>query len=133
MTKVCTKCGVEKPYDEYYDKSGRSGRPRGHCKKCHSKKTLENYHKNPAVKQRVRMKKYGLTLDTFAEMVERQGGLCAICKQPTKDWAIDHCHSSGQVRGLLCRHCNMGLGCFRDSIPSLAAAIRYLSGSVVVV
>jgi peptide methionine sulfoxide reductase MsrB len=63
-------------------------------------------------------------------MVEEQGGLCAICQKPY-DWEtsalyIDHCHTTGKVRGLLCRNCNKGLGHFFDDVANLARAIEYL-------
>lgn len=66
-------------------------------------------------------------------MLAKQGGVCAICKNPEKSCArgyrlaVDHDHATKQVRGLLCVNCNQGLGHFRDSIPRLQAAIGYLS------
>lgn len=58
----------------------------------------------------------------------RQNGLCAICSgEPNKkELAIDHDHSNGHIRGLLCTHCNFMLGFARDSIASLSAAIQYI-------
>lgn len=62
-------------------------------------------------------------------LTEKQKGRCAICRhkpQPGTHLCVDHCHATGVVRGLLCRGCNLGLGCFKDSAPSLSAAILYL-------
>jgi hypothetical protein len=63
-------------------------------------------------------------------MLEKQSGLCAICRQlPNGQWNIDHNHATGAVRGILCSMCNRGLGQFRDDARLLRAAIDYLRGS----
>lgn len=74
---------------------------------------------------------YGLTPEQYAEMLEEQGGVCAICG--TDEWPgkgnrphVDHDHSTGRVRGILCSHCNHGLGKFRDDPERLRAAAEYL-------
>lgn len=54
---------------------------------------------------------------------------CAICKLPPdadRSLAIDHCHKTGMLRGLLCHHCNLGLGSFKDEVTRLRRAITYL-------
>ena len=79
---------------------------------------------------------YGITLAEYMDMHEAQGGLCAICGQPETTLkkgqpamlAVDHCHTSGKVRGLLCMSCNLGLGYFKDDEAVLENAIRYLKG-----
>lgn len=80
--------------------------------------------------------RYGLTLKQYDAMVTRQGGLCAICRKPNgkkfpdgtpQFLVVDHDHTTGVVRGLLCDLCNHGVGCFRDSPDILNAAIAYLS------
>lgn len=61
-----------------------------------------------------------------------QGSACAICRTPTptgRGWHVDHCHTTQKVRGVLCHHCNTGLGMFRDSPTALAAAITYLGNN----
>jgi hypothetical protein len=59
------------------------------------------------------------------QMLEDQGGVCAICFN-ARFLAVDHDHDTEQVRGLLCEHCNRGLGFFRDSVLALESAIEYL-------
>ncbi len=60
-------------------------------------------------------------------MVEKQNGLCKICNRPFDGvFYIDHCHSTGFVRGLLCRTCNCGLGLFGDSVELLHSAADYV-------
>lgn len=79
---------------------------------------------------------FGITLAEYDAMFEAQDGLCAICQQPEtctykgtlKRLAVDHCHTTGQVRGLLCRQCNTALGSFGDDVELLMRAINYLEG-----
>lgn len=70
--------------------------------------------------------KYGLTIEEFQSMVAAQNGRCAICGCDDRQLVIDHNHSSGAVRGLLCNLCNQGLGALQDSEPVLKAALLYL-------
>jgi hypothetical protein len=82
-------------------------------------------------------KKYGITLETYVEMMEAQNGLCLICGRPErakdgksgklKALAIDHCHGTLKVRGLLCSHCNRAIGLLDHSSAILAAAADYCS------
>lgn len=77
---------------------------------------------------------YGLTLAEYMQMRDAQGGVCAICGEPETILkngqpamlAVDHCHGSGKVRGLLCMNCNLGLGYFKDDAGRLERAIAYL-------
>lgn len=73
-------------------------------------------------------KKYGLTLDQYDEMVQRQSGLCALCRRPPlrTNLAVDHDHSTGAIRMLLCDLCNQGLGCLKDDPELLRRAAEYI-------
>lgn len=94
------------------------------CRKC--------YFDRPAIKEgqkrSSRKLKYGLSEEQFKKMEEDQQGICIICKQGPAE-AIDHCHNTGKVRGLLCDPCNIGLGGFKDDINRLQAAIEYIKVS----
>ncbi len=69
----------------------------------------------------------GITLVEFENRLALQGGVCAICGQASKSSLhLDHDHTTGVLRDILCRHCNIGLGNFRDSIVNLRLAIAYL-------
>jgi hypothetical protein len=72
---------------------------------------------------------YGVSPEQKQQMLHAQGGLCAICRQSFDLQNIDHCHATGKVRGLLCRHCNLGLGHFKDDVARMQAAIDYLRRS----
>lgn len=69
--------------------------------------------------------RYGITEADFALIVKEQGGVCACCKTrlPVD---IDHCHRTNQLRGLLCRACNIGIGLLGDNVEGLMQAITYL-------
>jgi len=79
-------------------------------------------------------KNYGVTLQWYAETFAKQNCVCAICAKPettqirnkTIAMAVDHCHTTGKVRGLLCTQCNRALGLFGDDPAALQAAIGYL-------
>jgi DNA-directed RNA polymerase subunit RPC12/RpoP len=75
-----------------------------------------------------RLKKYGITEEDFNAMLEKQGYRCAICGSDNdgRELAIDHDHVTGEVRGLLCTKCNLGLGSFEDDITRLEKAKLYL-------
>jgi hypothetical protein len=79
-----------------------------------------------------RLKRYGLTPQTYDEMLENQEGKCAICRcipkvDTKRSLAIDHCHSSGEIRGLLCGNCNTMLGMAKDNIDILMNSMEYLT------
>lgn len=71
---------------------------------------------------------HGLTNAEYNNLLNKQNHRCAICKQPPtiKRLAVDHCHTTGKVRGLLCFNCNVGLGKFREDTALLRKAVVYL-------
>ncbi len=96
--------------------------------------------RNPDMWRSIRLKsEYGITLEDFNNLLRKQNYVCASCKNPeyaidskTKQirrLAVDHCHSTGKIRGLLCTGCNSGLGHFHDSIEKLQLAILYLQNN----
>ena len=73
--------------------------------------------------------KYNLSLEVYESMILSQNGVCLICGNgPShgKPLVVDHNHETGEVRGLLCTYCNLGLGMFKDSKELLTAALEYL-------
>lgn len=72
-----------------------------------------------------RARRYGLSTEQLQEMYLAQDGLCAICKQK-KPLSVDHNHTTGKVRALLCHGCNTGLGCFEENPRLLYLAIAYI-------
>lgn len=92
--------------------------------------------KNPAVFQDMRLRKnFGITLVQYNEMLDKQGGLCAVCRRPerakgqhgtARELAVDHCHTTGKIRGLLCSDCNLTLGKVEDCVDRLSEMQKYL-------
>lgn len=97
---------------------GKSFRPHGRRKYC------ETCSPSDDRVARGRLYRYGLTAPEYEALVERQGGRCAICTSPALG-AVDHCHKTKKVRGLLCLACNTRLAAVDD--PAwLAAATAYV-------
>lgn len=80
-----------------------------------------------------RRRAYGITPQQFKTRLEDQGFKCAVCSSDVPGgkgtWKVDHCHSSGEVRGLLCNGCNVGLGHFKDSPSALRSAASYVENA----
>lgn len=78
--------------------------------------------------------RYNMSLDEYQSMLDCQDGKCKLCglilDSSTKALKphIDHCHKTGDIRGMLCHNCNAGLGHFKDSIELLNKAEEYLNG-----
>lgn len=132
--KVCTTCRKPKSEKCFYHYS--DGRLFGRCKTCSGKKGEEYRLKN---KEKIirrhmvrRLKvKYGITVETYDDLLKYQGGVCAICGGDGK-WkmlGVDHNHATGKIRGLLCHSCNVLIGHARESSSILEKAISYLAST----
>lgn len=89
-------------------------------------KDPEKYRK---ATKRANLKKYGLSLERFEAMKLSQGGLCAACGSPGSsrgELCVDHNHSTGAVRGLLCDRCNVALGYALESPAILRGLADYI-------
>lgn len=148
--KKCCSCHQEKPLDQFSNESRQRDGKKLACKSCDyeyqkkwrakrpgyttmsSKKWRDN---NPQRMRDHNLKaRLGLPFGTYDMMLESQDGRCAICKKPhteNKRMAVDHCHVTGEIRGLLCQKCNMALGLFNHDFAILHAAISYLDKIVV--
>ncbi len=91
----------------------------------------KNRVRDPEYQSRRNLKQYGLTVAAYEELLVKQGGGCAICQKPPgkKKLAVDHCHDTGAVRGLLCFRCNYGLSYFSDEYERVERVARYLERS----
>jgi hypothetical protein len=136
--KVCRICDRKKTLVDFNKKSSSSDGYRSECRECQKKSAKDRYNIDPnAHKQRTKVnqrsytaKKFGLTFSELEAMYVQQDNRCAICGVSEEDHgkylAIDHCHQTGKVRGLLCMSCNTGLGNFKDRSDLLMLAIMYL-------
>jgi len=75
-------------------------------------------------------RKYGITLEDYNSMFRNQNGRCAICNRDGRELAVDHDHTTGKIRGLLCFSCNTSIGKFNDDISILKSAINYIVASL---
>ena len=134
--KTCHKCKESKALSEFHKDSRNIFGVVGTCKSCRCKHTtdwqadqkknnLELYLKRR--KSNTYKVKYGLTLEEINLIKKAQDNKCAICKTELISFVVDHCHTTGKVRGVLCSHCNIGLGNFMDDIAKLHSAIKYLN------
>lgn len=131
--KHCKSCDQFKPVDDF-NKSGdkRVGR-HAHCKVCLATRWSASDHENRTRSKRAR---FGLSYDAYLAMCVEQGNRCAICGEAETDvhqgtrrireLAIDHDHSTGAVRALLCGKCNKAIGLMRDNPDLMRAAALYL-------
>ena len=120
-TKICCVCKEEKSILEFHTlKTNKDGRM-GACKKCDSMCKRISVLKNT----------YGMSVEEFESLYKDSKGKCKICGDPLDKWlnklCIDHDHSTGKVRGILCRHCNLLIGNAKDNIDILKSAIEYLT------
>jgi hypothetical protein len=125
-TKVCKQCGHEKPIYDFH-KCGNYRR--NQCKSCHSARSKAWRIDNPRGARSIQLRnKYGIDSDQYDKLYASANGACQICKIELSEGYldVDHDHSDGLVRGLLCRSCNNAIGKFNDNIDTLTAAITYL-------
>lgn len=151
--RECSKCGVAKPADEFRlrkdkkrgvkyltricrDCDNASQRARYTPEKARGYRAAQ-YARDPTFKVRQLLRHYyGITLEQYYELLTAQDGVCAICgaafvnngdKKGRLD--VDHCKTTGRIRGLLCSSCNTGLGWFRDNADLLVKAAAYLGSA----
>lgn len=149
MTKRCTRCGIDKDLAEFsVHPTGLHGRL-AKCKRCYADIAAEQYAANPEASQerarryrkahpervalsqrRNRLKRlYGMTLEEFDLLLAEQGGTCAVCPsiEPNGvNWHVDHCHTTGRVRGILCHPCNTALGLLDEDVDRIKRLSEYV-------
>ncbi|GCE18979.1 endonuclease VII domain-containing protein [Dictyobacter kobayashii] len=140
-TKKCVDCHIEKSYSAFDKNPTRKDGYNTRCKTC--LKIARKSHKHTFKKRPKKTKAFTMTLKLasitekdYLEQLEKQQGKCAICgkletsldnyRKADKRLSIDHCHKTGNFRGLLCTKCNVGLGMFGDDSEMLQRAIDYL-------
>ena len=136
-TKQCNSCNERKPLSEYAKRSASKDGLQYKCRPCISaenKAYRDSKDMHLIDRERNLQKSFGIGLDEYNAMLDKQGGVCSICEEEETTirsgrvmaLSVDHCHETGKIRGLLCNSCNRALGKFKDSVQNLASAIRYL-------
>jgi ribosomal protein S14 len=117
----CVVCGAQKPKHEFQPNQLGNAKRKPRCKDC-----LREYQL---------LHKFGITKAEYRTLLQAQDGRCKICGRTDAgtnakgQFCVDDNHTTGEVRGLLCNWCNMGLGAFFDSPTLLRRAIAYLEST----
>jgi hypothetical protein len=118
----CSKCKCEKSETDFYDIK------KSWCKEC------TRHHRNTKGREKQLKKRYGITIVEYDKLLNKQNNCCAICNlhisKSSCNLAVDHCHKTLKIRGLLCFNCNQGLGRFKDNKENLLKAVSYLIRSI---
>lgn len=134
LEKTCTSCKQTKPTSEFFKHRSSKDGMTSQCKLCITKHQKAFYQAN---RERInkrnrhchRLQRYGISPSTYIKTREIQNGLCPICDKPLPNYRlthVDHNHTNGKVRALLCCPCNAGIGCFHDDPILIGKAIQYL-------
>ena len=150
LFKTCTSCGKVKPLKHFWKRWANKSNRHEQCRACKlkkrrewmarrgsdyttewKKKTSKNWESYHNSVDKYNAKKVGLSWDEFLRISKEQNGLCMVCKKSNtikynRRLVLDHNHSTGKFRGLLCHHCNMLLGACREDVEILIAAGKYL-------
>lgn len=136
---------IVREIDEKLFANGKTGRGSGSKRsdeerlEAYKKSSKQLVHSHPSLppqkspEGKIRAKdlryrrQYGITLEQYDEMYAEQEGKCWICMESLENLCVDHCHSNGTVRKLLCSNCNSGLGFFKDNVVFMKRAIKYLN------
>ncbi len=129
--RTCNACKTEKRAERFYPSNPYQ------CKKCLRDATRAHRKEHPEIwttytRRSILKRRYGLTPEHYEAMLTAQNRTCAICssshvhRKGVNNFAVDHDHATGHVRGLLCHNCNRGLGHFRDNPELLTAAVAYI-------
>jgi hypothetical protein len=153
-SKYCHGCEQDRSLTEWHKSKDRKDGLATQCKHCVKKRTNQWYLDNKEVhdarnrryyrnnerqfRENAYRSKYGIGVDDYDRLFESQNGVCALCNKPESardKWtgkvrrlAIDHCHETGQVRGLLCYRCNHITGCLGDNLEAALKLVRYMEG-----
>lgn len=121
----CTYCKEGRPRSFFTKSQVAKSGWQPHCRPCRNAQAKERYANSKRIREiaaeRARLRNYGILPHEFGAMVAAQNGLCGVCAESLnsgKKPAVDHCHATGRIRGILCARCNTTIGAALDS-PSL--------------
>lgn len=128
--KKCSRCQEHKDVSEFSKNRCKKDGLNQECKVCNRLSHKEAREKGHTRWHDIK-KNFGITKEQYTNLLEYQQSSCAICGKQHEDVKgsrlyVDHCHTTNKIRGLLCSHCNLGLGHFRDDTELLHRAQKYL-------
>ena len=132
--KECIKCNEDLALKNFYFRLNEKTGTKYYTSKCIKCFNIYNYNNDKNFKLK---KAYGISLKDYNELLTKQNGKCSICgvdnngyyRKKLRAFAVDHCHTTSKIRGLLCSDCNTGIGLLKDNIDLLNNAIKYLNNS----
>lgn len=129
--KICTKCKLEQPLENFKKEKSNKNKHRTICKNCDVLRTKywrRNHKEN--VRRHNLKQDFNLTEKEYNQMLKNQNSCCAICKTNQsllkRHLAVDHNHKTGKIRGLLCGNCNTALGLLKEDMDNITSLIDYL-------
>jgi hypothetical protein len=131
LTKLCPKCNIEKDRSDFHRNRIQSDGLKPWCKKCdldHKKKDyMSNNKRNSYL-----LRKYNISLQEYENLLDKQNGVCAICKKKCQRGylSVDHNHKTNEVRALLCRYYNVAIGNMKEDPSLLRAAAKYIEDNL---
>ena len=128
-TRICMVCHENKPINAFRVINGHRKHTCRNCLNAHRRKQYTRGETGPKIVARKLIREYGITIEEYEELAAYQNHVCAICKQLCKTGnrlSVDHCHTTGRIRGLLCSNCNTGIGQFNDDPELLRCAADYI-------
>ena len=127
--KTCSKCHVQMDLSQFYKSKRAKDGYISWCRGCNNKHRKLNYSFHKKRNEKLKAN-YGLTLEEFDQILISQNNKCAICKSDNPGgrgtFHVDHNHTTGQVRGLLCHWCNFMIGQCKEDPEILRSGIDYL-------
>ncbi len=129
-SKVCSRCGIDKPFSEYPKRADRPIGVRPACRECQRKidtqyRTTEK-GKRKTRKQLWKQAGINITYEEYTKKYETVGGRCEICGDLKDNLCVDHDHRTGIIRGLLCTPCNLAIENLKESPEIMNNAITYI-------
>jgi protein-arginine kinase activator protein McsA len=130
--KTCTKCNHNKTLDDFHNSSSTKDGKSYVCKLCASERS-KLWTKANFIRRKNNLLKYLYNVDIqqYNDLLKQQNYSCAICKRNESEFknklAVDHCHTTLKIRGLLCDNCNKAIGYLKDDVSVLKVAISYLN------
>jgi hypothetical protein len=124
--KTCSRCKQTKHSSNFTSRYRNKDGLRSECKECSHKESKIYRDKKPSQRYLARIRqRYGLEEEEYNKMLDKSNGKCEICGEHVK-LVVDHNHTTGKVRGLLCHSCNAAIGLFKENKDSIRNSIEYL-------
>jgi hypothetical protein len=135
--RKCATCGITKPLAAFPKVADHlPNAVRGRCLTCEELKgkskwlSIEPYKRKESNRRSKIKRLYLISMEEYLAILKSQHGTCAICHSADPggrgSFAVDHCHKTKLIRGLLCHKCNVGLGLYNESPKALRSAAHYL-------